>query len=83
MFHVPNTFGQSLTLLLDFILSFRVLDILQNNAMGFLLFAMNVVFTFLFWKSADIAWEEGRTGQAYLHLALSAFNGAAILSAFF
>ena len=67
----------------DFILSFHLSDILQNNAMGLLLFAMNAVFAFLFWKSADIAWEEGRTGQAYLHLALSAFNGAAILSAIF
>lgn len=83
MFHVPSTLLPSLTLFWDSILSLCLSDISQINAMGLLLFALNVVFTFLFWKSADIAWENDRPGQAYLHLFLSAFNGAAVLSAIF
>ena len=70
-------------LLWDSILSFRPSDILQINAMGLLFFALNVAFAFLFWKSADMAWENDKPGQAYFHLFLSAFNGAAILSAIF
>ena len=83
MFYIPNTLLPSLMLLWDSILSFHPSDILQINAMGLLLFALNVAFAFLFWKSADIAYKDGRIGQAYLHLTLSAFNGAAILSAIF
>jgi hypothetical protein len=79
MFHVPNTLLPSLTLFWDFILSFHPLVILQNNMFPAFFLAINVFLTVVFWKSADLAWEDGRTRDAYLHLFFSALSGALFL----
>lgn len=42
-------------------------------------FILNLFLTIVFWKSADLAWESGRTGDAYLHLFFSAATGALVL----
>jgi hypothetical protein len=42
-------------------------------------FALNLFLTVVFWKSADLAWEDGRTRDAYLHLFFSALSGALVL----
>lgn len=79
MFHVSNTLLPSLTLFWDFILSFHPLVILQNNMLSAVFFILNLFLTIVFWKSADLAWESGRTGDAYLHLFFSAATGALVL----
>ena len=45
-----------------------------------LFFVINAIFCVIFWKSADIAFEEGRPIAAYIQLFLSALCGTLVLT---
>jgi hypothetical protein len=45
-----------------------------------LFFVINAIFCVTFWKSADIAFEEGRPIAAYIQLFLSALCGTLVLT---
>jgi len=48
--------------------------------MTYFLLLINVFFVWFFWRSAGLAFEEGRNVSAYIDLTLSAMNFALILN---